>query len=380
MPYDYQEHQHYFGQVADEVIELAEPELQRLGATETNPVYRGIHFKATPEVVYRINYQTRLLTRVLAPLTSFNCHSDKYLYRKVYEIAWEDFLDPTKTFAVFATVAHSHIKHSKYAALKLKDAVVDYIRDRTGERPSIDTRDPDLWINLHIENNFATVSVDLSGGALHRRGYRVESVEAPMMETVAASILTRSEWDGETPLHDPFCGSGTLLCEAYMRVAHLPSGFMRSRFGFEQLPDFDRTAWDAVVQEGADGIKPVAPNLISGSDRSKEAAKAARKNCRALDENSGINITQQDVFDMDGLEGYTIVCNPPYGVRMERDKDLTSFYKSLGDFLKQRCKGSNAFIYFGDLEYVKALGLKPAWKRPLYNGGIRGQVAKIEIF
>ncbi|MBT5874471.1 MAG: class I SAM-dependent RNA methyltransferase, partial [Candidatus Latescibacteria bacterium] len=136
----------------------------------------------------------------------------------------------------------------------------------------------------------------------------------------------------------------------------------------------------AVVQEGADGIKPVAPNLISGSDRSKEAAKAARKNCRALDENSGINITQQDVFDMDGLEGYTIVCNPPYGVRMERDKDLTSFYKSLGDFLKQRCKGSNAFIYFGDLEYVKALGLKPAWKRPLYNGGIRGQVAKIEIF
>ncbi|MBT5876747.1 MAG: class I SAM-dependent RNA methyltransferase, partial [Candidatus Latescibacteria bacterium] len=159
MPYDYQEHQHYFGQVADEVIELAEPELQRLGATETNPVYRGIHFKATPEVVYRINYQTRLLTRVLAPLTSFNCHSDKYLYRKVYEIAWEDFLDPTKTFAVFATVAHSHIKHSKYAALKLKDAVVDYIRDRTGERPSIDTRDPDLWINLHIENNFATVSV-----------------------------------------------------------------------------------------------------------------------------------------------------------------------------------------------------------------------------
>ncbi len=380
MTFDYQQHHRYFAQVSDEVVELAEPELRALGATDTSPVYRGIHFAATPETVYRINYQTRLLTRTLAPLMSFNCHSDKYLHRKASEIPWDQFLHSDRTFAVFATVSNSHIKHSKFAALRLKDAVVDYMRDKTGDRPNIDTRNPDLWLNLHIQNNKATISVDMSGGALHRRGYRAESVEAPMMETVAASIIARAEWEGETPLYDPFCGSGTLLCEAYMKAARIPAGVMRARFGFQNLPDFDQDAWDRIEQEGVKGIVPVKPGMIGGSDRSAKAVGATISNFKLLDANYEINVSQKEVFEMDGLEGYTIVCNPPYGVRMERGSDLTGFFKKFGDFLKQRCKGSTAYIYFGDREYVKALGLRPAWKRNLVNGGIEGQVAKIEIF
>jgi len=380
MPYSYQLNNRYFAQVADDIKDLAEKELQSLGAKETSPVYRGIHFTASPESVYRINYQARLITRVLAPLTTFNCHSDKYLYRKASEISWQDFLDPSRTFAVFATVSHSHIKHSKFAALRLKDAVVDLIRNRTGERPSIDTREPDLWINLHIEHNRATISLDLSGGALHRRGYRVASVEAPMMETLAAAIIACSEWDGDTPLYDPFCGSGTLLCEAYMRAARVPAGILRSRFGFEQLPDFDREVWDLIKQESMKQVLPVSTDLIAGSDRSTEAVTAARRNCTTLDQKHRIDITQRDIFEMEGLAGYTIICNPPYGIRMGKDTDLFGFYKDLGDFLKQRCTGATAYIYFGERRYVKALGLKPTFKRPMSNGGLKGQLAKVELY
>ena len=380
MPYDYQLKNRYFAQVADDIKDFAEKELQSLGAAETSPVYRGIYFTASPEAVYRINYHTRLITRVLAPLTTFNCHSDKYLYRKASEIPWEDFLDPSRTFAVFATVSHSHIKHSKFAALRLKDAVVDQIRDRTGERPSIDTREPDLWINLHIEHNKATISLDLSGGALHRRGYRTASVEAPMMETLAAAIIACSEWDGVSPLHDPFCGSGTLLCEAYMRAARMPAGILRSSFGFQQLPDFDQKLWDQIKEESLKDIVPVPAGRITGSDRSSEAVEVSLQNCDALDPKHQIAVTQQDVSDIEGLAGYTIVCNPPYGIRSEKGADLSGFYKRLGDFLKQRCTGSTAYIYFGERQYVKALGLKPTFKRAMSNGGLKGQLAKVEVY
>ena len=214
--YRYQETQRYFAQVADDIKDIAEQELCTLGARETSPTYRGIYFSASQKVLYTINFYARLITRVLAPLTSFRCHSDRYLYKKAGEIEWQDFLDPSQTFAVFATVANSRLRHSKFAALRLKDAVVDSFRAATGVRPSIDTREPDVWVNLHIQNDEATISLDTSGGSLHRRGYRKKSVQAPLVETLAAAIIHHAEWDGRRPLYDPFCGSGTLLCEAYM--------------------------------------------------------------------------------------------------------------------------------------------------------------------
>ena len=148
--YRYQETQRYFAQVADDIKDIAEQELRTLGARETSPTYRGMYFTASPKALYTINFYARLITRVLAPLTSFRCHSDHYLYKKAREIEWQDFLDPSQTFAVFATVANSRLRHSKFAALRLKDAVVDSFRAATGTRPSIDTRQPDVWINLYI--------------------------------------------------------------------------------------------------------------------------------------------------------------------------------------------------------------------------------------
>ena len=378
--YQYQKTNRYFAQAADDIKDIAEAELNALGATEISPSYRGLYFNADRESLYRINFHSRLINRVLAPLIQFDCHSDKYLYQTALQIPWEDFLTPEHTFAVFATVTHSHIRHSKFAALRLKDAIADYFKKTAGRRPSVDTREPDVWFNLYMENNEALISVDTSGGSLHRRGYRMDSVSAPMSETLAASIIRYTEWDGASPLYDPFCGSGTLLCEAWMYASHTPSAFKRKKFGFERLPDFDRALWKRVKQQGFQQIVSVPSGLIRGSDISAEAVAAAKTNCAQIDIKRTIQLSAKDAFQMNRLEGHTIVCNPPYGIRMKRKQDLSGFYKQIGDFLKQKCTGSTAYIYFGDRKYVKSLGLRASWKKPLSNGGLDGRLVKYELY
>lgn len=376
--YNYQKSGRYFAQYADDIKEAARRELEELGATDVKESYRGAHFSADAKTLYQINYRSRLLNRVLAPITDFYCHNDGYLYRSAKKIEWSDFLTPESTFAVFATVSHSKINHSKFAALRLKDAIVDYFKEKDGKRPNIDTRDPDLWLNLHIENNHAQISIDTSGGSLHRRGYRLESVQAPMAETVAATIIEYSQWDGTTPLYDPMCGSGTLLAEAYLKATGTPVSYMRKKFGFMRLTDFDPAIWKAVKSEIK--IKELNKGLISGSDILGDAVKAARSNLNVIDKKQSVSVKRKDLFDITELKDMTIVTNPPYGIRIHKNGDMEEFYKKLGDFLKQRCSGSTAYIYFGERKYLKNIGLRPAWKKVLINGGLDGRLAKFEMY
>jgi len=378
--YEYQQSGRYFAQVADDIKDIAEAELLELGAIETSPSYRGIYFNADSESLYRINLHSRLINRVLAPLKTFDCHSDNYLYKVGKQIYWEDFLNPEQTLAVFANVTQSNINHSKFAALRLKDAIVDYFRERDGKRPSIDRRNPDLWLNVHIEKNVAIISVDTSGGSLHRRGYRTETTQAPMNETLAASIVRYAEWDGQTPIYDPLCGSGTLLCEAYLAVTKTPSASLRSKFGFERLPDFDTDLWKKAKKDANKKLQPIKNNLVQGSDIDSKVVEIAKKNSEIIDPVGKIKIIQKDIFEIKKLENTTIVCNPPYGIRMEKKKDLSTFYKDIGDFLKQRCTNSTAFIYFGDRKYIKQIGLRSNKKWILSNGGLDGRLVKYEMY
>ncbi len=378
--YEYQQSGRYFAQVADDIKDIAEAELIELGAAETSYSYRGIYFNANPESLYRINLQSRLINRVLAPLKTFDCHSDNYLYKVGQQIHWEDFMTPDQTLAIFASVTQSNINHSKYAALRLKDAIIDYFRDRDGERPSIDTRNPDLWLNVYIEKNVATISVDTSGGSLHRRGYRMQSTQAPMSETLAASIIRYAEWDGQTPLYDPLCGSGTLLCEAYLMATKTPSANRRNKFGFERLPDFDSALWTKIKKDANSNIASISNNLIQGSDIDLKVVQIAQKNSSIIDPAAQIKIIQKDMFNIEKLQDTTIVCNPPYGVRMQNKMNLSDFYKNIGDFLKQRCTNSTAFIYFGEREYIKNIGLKSSKKWVLSNGGLDGRLVKYVLY
>ena len=378
--YEYQQSGRYFAQVADDIKDIAEAELLELGAADTSHSYRGIYFNADQEALYRINLCSRLINRVLAPIKTFDCHSDKYLYKVGQQIHWESFLNSEQTLAVFASVTQSKINHSKFAALRLKDAIVDYFRERDGKRPSIDRRNPDLWLNVHIEKNVAIISVDTSGGSLHRRGYREETIQAPMNETLAASIIRYAEWDGQTPLYDPLCGSGTFLCEAYLAATKTPSANLRSKFGFERLPDFDNELWAKVKKAADNKIKPLSKNLIHGSDIDSKVVAIAQKNSAVIDPTGQIKIIPKDIFEIEKLEDTTIVCNPPYGIRMEKMKDLSTFYKDVGDFLKKRCTNSTAFIYFGDRKYIKQIGLRSSKKWILSNGGLDGRLVKYMMY
>ena len=378
--FEYQERQEFFAQTPGGIEELAAQELTELGASNIRTAYRGLRFEAKKETLYRINYEGRLLTRVLAPLKTFRCHSTAYLYRQAKSLDWSLLFSPDKTFAIFSTVSHSKITHSQYAALCLKDGIVDYFRDRFRSRPGVRREDPDLWINLHIENNLATISFDTSGGSLHRRGYRKEGVEAPMQETLAAAIIRLTEWDGMTKLYDPFCGSGTLLAEALMSRCRLPSGLLRKRFGFEYLPDFDASLWLRVKDDSENRIQPLRDGLLGGSDLAPEAVRAARVNLEALPFGDRVELRISDFRNLGSIQDTLLVCNPPHGIRLRETADISFFYKALGDFFKQNCKGSSIFVYFGKKELIPLIGLKPSWKKALPSGGLDGRLVKFEIY
>lgn len=378
--YEYQKNSRYFAQIADGIKELGVNELTELGASNVSSAYRGIYFDADQETLYRVNYASRLVSRVLAPLVWFRCHTTDQLYKKAKEIQWTDLISHKNTFAIFSNVSNSKIRNSKYAALRLKDAIIDSFRDLSGTRPDIDTRDPDIWLNLHIENNEAIISLDTSGGSLHRRGYRTDAIEAPMQETVAAAIIRYSEWDGSVPLYDPMCGSGTLLAEALMHYCRMPSGMLRGHFGFEQLPDFDKAVWSKVKKGLNSKIRELPDSLILGSDSSAKAVKIAAANLTGLKYGKKVKLNTLDFRKAEGIENGIIVTNPPYGIRMGNRDTLDILYKAFGDFLKRKCRGSAAYIYFGERELIKKIGLKPAWKKPLKTGGLDGRLVKYELF
>jgi putative N6-adenine-specific DNA methylase len=198
--YEYQKNNRYFAQIAEDLKEQGDRELSELGAGSIRPAYRGMYFTADRETVYRITYSVRLFSRILAPLVSFRCSSSDQLYKKAREVNWTDFMNIKNTFAVFGNVSDSAITHSRYASLLVKDGIADSFRDRSGKRPNVNPKNPDIWFNIHIRNNSASISLDLTGGSLHRRGYRQDAVSAPMQETVAAAIIRYSEWDGSVTL------------------------------------------------------------------------------------------------------------------------------------------------------------------------------------
>ncbi len=380
LEYLYEKESQYFAQVAESIKDIAVNELKTLGGYDLQPVFRGIWFRASKKDFYRINYFSRLASRILAPLVRFECHDKDRLYKAAKKIRWEEFLTPQKTFSITANADESEITHSNFAGLRVNNAIADYFRDRTNKRPNVDTKNPYIIIHIHIHNNFATLAIDASGGPLHKRGYREELVSVPMQETVAASIIEWSGWDGKIPLYDPMCGSGTLLCEALMKHCRVPAQVFRTWFGFERLPDFDALLWEQIKKESQKNFKPLKSNIISGSDISEHSVNAAKTNIMGLHFGNKIKIEQKDFQDIKSLEKHVIVANPPYGIRMGKEQNLNRFYQNLGLFLKNRCRKSTAFIYFGEPRYIKKVPLAPSWKRVLKIGGLDGKLVKYELF
>ncbi len=378
--YRYQETDEYFAQIAGGTEALGCEELIELGATRADPAYRGIWFEASHESLYAINYCARLPTRILAPLVRFKCHNPDYLYRQMSEMNWSDFMNVTDTFAIFSNVSNSKIRHSKYAALRVKDAIADYFREKTGRRPSVNRIKPDVWFHINIHENIATLSLELSGGSMHRRGYRQSAGQAPMQETVAAAIVRMTGWDGERKLYDPMCGSGTILAEAVMKYCRVPASYLRSNFGFTRLVDFDKSLWQRVKKQCDDNIRELPRGLIHGSDIDTVAIEDARRNLQNIPGGRNVDLQVRNWQSISSLEDVVIVTNPPYGRRINSKEPIDDFYSGFGDFLKHSCKGSKAFIYAGERALLKRVGLRTTWKKPLVNGALDGRLALFEMY
>ncbi len=379
--FEYQKNRRFFAQIPEGLETWAMQELTALGAAEIKPAYHGAYFGATPAVLCRVNYQSRLLTRVLAPLKTFTCPDREALYRVAKALPWSQFLGPKNTFAVFAQVSENlKLTHAGFAALVVKDAIADHFSQTLGLRPNVDPVRPDVWINLNLRGSRAILHFDTSGSSLHRRGYRTESVPAPMQETVAAAVIRISGWDGAGPLYDPMCGSGTLLSEALMHYCRLPAGMLRKCFGFERMPDFEPEVWQTVRETAQAAVRPLPEGLIGGSDISGQAVSAARANLANLPYRHRVRLKTAAFENLRSLENQTIVCNPPYGIRLGRPQEMASLYRALGDFLKQRCTGATAYIFVGDRELLKHVGLKPGFRHPIKTGGLDGRLVKYELF
>jgi putative N6-adenine-specific DNA methylase len=377
--FDYQKNNRYLATISNGLEAEGAKELAELGAEDITESYRAVYFTASPEALMKITAMNRLFSRVLAPLIKFRCFSDQDLYKNAYHnVEWELLLSPDETFSIFANVGNSNITHSHYSALNLKDAIADYFRDRFGSRPSVERDNPDVEISVGIFKNEATISVDVGRGPLHKRGYRVRGVEAPLKENLAAALLRISGWDGSKPLYDPFCGSGTILAEAGLMYCKMPPASLNSRWGFERLPDFDANQWEQIKEEIRAEIRPLPAGLIYGSDLSSRAVEITRENLEYLPFAEEITVTQQD-FRERNIENAVIVCNPPYGVRLDEVEQVKIMLKDFGDFLKHKCQGSTAWILLGDKDLVNSIGLKPSRKVIIYNGDIECRFVEIKV-
>lgn len=379
--YDYQKSRRFFAQAPGKMEQLCEQELRELGAVNTEPTYRGVYFEADSAALYRINYEARMVSRVLAPLFAFRCPDPATLTATARSAAWEEFFSVEHTFAITASATKSVFTNSLYAAQCLKDGIADRFRDvARGRRPSVETVNPDVRINLHIEGDRAVVSLDTSGESLHKRGYRLLAGEAPMQETLAAAIIRLTEWDGERPLWDCMCGSGTLVCEALMRYCRVPAQILRKNFGFFWLPDFDASVWKQVKEEADARMRPLPRGLINASDISPEAVSVTRQNLSRLPHGNAVELRRQPFQRVAAFEGGVLLANPPYGIRMGKLEEVRKLYTDMGDFLKQRCQGTTAWIYTGDPELRKSIGLKTSRRIPLVNGKLEGVLVRIDLY
>jgi len=378
--YEYQSNNIYFAQVTGMMEELGQQELQKLGATDTKLSYRGVYFKADHETLYRINYTSRLLSRVLAPLKNFYCDNTGVLKKTADTIEWDDFLTVDNTFSITSSVANSKINNSLYASQCLKDGIADYFRNKFGKRPDVDTVNPDVRFNLFIEKDSAVISLDTSGDSLHKRGYRLLAGEAPMQETLAAAIIQLSNWDGQNILWDPMCGSGTILCEALMHYCRIPAQKLRKNFGLFYLPDFNNELWKKVKDESESQIRPLPKGLIKGSDKSQRILEVAKDNLSRLPYSNNIELAGHPFEHVKEFKDGTLITNPPYGIRLGNPEDVQVLYKELGDFIKQRCTGTNAFIYTGEPSLRKHIGLKTSRRIHLVNGKLEGVLLMFDSY
>lgn len=356
---------------------LAE-ELINLGADNVQKGRRMVSFTGDKEMMYKANFYLRTAIRILKPIKAFTAQNADEVYEQIKLIHWEDYLSVNDSFAVDAVVFSNEFRHSKFVAYRVKDAIVDYFKEKTGSRPSVRINKPDLLLNIHIAEKNCTLTLDSSGESLHRRGYRQEAVEAPLNEVLAAGMILMTGWDGKCDLIDPMCGSGTIPIEAALIARNIAPGVFRKEFAFEKWKDFDQEMFDEIYND--DSKEREFEHKIYGYDNNPKAFEIATRNCKAAGVSKDILLKVQPFQQFQAPENKSMmITNPPYGERISA-RDLLGLYQMIGERLKHAFQNNVAWILSYREECFDQIGLKPTAKIPLFNGSLECEFRMYEIF
>jgi putative N6-adenine-specific DNA methylase len=342
-------------------------ELKQLGAENITKLTRAVTFMGDKALLYKSNLCLRSALRILVPIYKFKATNETWLYRGVQKVDWSKYLTEHDTLALDSAVSSPIFKNSQYVFLKAKDAIVDQFRNKTGIRPNVDLDDPTVRINIYVQNDEVILSLDSSGSSLHKRGYRGEVNEAPLNEALAAGLILLSGWDKQSNFIDPMCGSGTLLIEAAMIAYNIAPNINRKKFGMMNWNNFDKPLWDKIYADALNGTNDFKFSIL-GADISPESVRIARNNVKAAGLQDKIKVDRKDFIKSEAPEGKTtLMMNPPYGERIQPD-DINDLYKSIGDTLKQKYPGSEAWLLSSNLEALKHIGLRPS-KKIIFHAG-----------
>lgn len=354
-------------------------ELAALGAGKVDAVDGGVAFDGELALCCAVNLESRIASRVLWRVAEARYRNEQDIYHAARALAWSDWFDVGRSIRVNVSAIHSPLKSLDFATLRIKDAVCDAFRERARRRPDVDTRAPDVRIHAFLTATNMTLYLDTSGEPLFKRGYRTATGEAPLRENLAAGILRLAGWHPATPLLDPMCGSGTLLCEAAMIACDIAPGLHRA-FGFEKLAWHERGAWQALLDRTRARIKIPIKTMLYGNDLYGESLKPARANLAALGLEGAVILKQVNVLECSPpAPAGILVTNPPYGVRLEEQQKLARFYPQLGDALKKKFAGWTAYIFTGDLRLAKLIGLAASKRTPLYNGALECRLFEFRL-
>lgn len=359
--------------------EILVNEMTEMGAVNVVKLNRAVAFDGPLEIMYRANYSCRTALRILMPMKSFEVKVQDDLYDNVSGIEWEGMISPDNTIAVDSIISDSVFTNSQYVSLRTKDAIVDRMRQRLGARPSINLDNPDLRINVHIFKQNCSISLDSSGRSLHKRGYRISAGLAPLNEVLASGLIQLSGWDRKSPFIDPMCGSGTFLIEAAMLSGNIPAGYFNPEFGFMKWKDYDHGLWSRVKEQ--EDSRMITPSTqIKGSDISRKAVDSVLQNMRHAKMLNRIKV------EVSSFESYfppeekgVLIMNPPYDERLHVD-DIISFYQKIGDILKKKYKGYEAWVISSDLRALKFIGLHPSKKITVFNGPLECRFVRFTLY
>jgi putative N6-adenine-specific DNA methylase len=359
--------------------EVLAGEIRQLGGENVEPIKRAVKYEGNKEILYKSNIYLRTALKILLPLKSFKSSDEDGLYREAYEYPWEKLFNLYNTFVVDSVVNSNNFNHSRYVALRVKDAIADRFRNKYDKRPSVNKNNPDFRINLHIFRDQCTLSLDSSGESLHKRGYKVKNVKAPLNEVLAAGMILLSGWDRESPFIDPMCGSGTLPIEAALIANGIPPGIYRDKFGFENWHDFDPQLYGSIKHR----IRIKAQNKaeIHGCDISESSIETSKRNLHNTGLEKSVKLFPESFsnYKPPDKKNGTVIINPPYDYKL-KNKDIYAFYQNIGNVLKKNYVGYDVWIFSHNIKALKYIGLHASRKLTLFNGPLECKFQKYSIY